>query len=47
VLYVMKCVQRLRAYLDPFDLFFGIFPAAASYAAFAYLGIVDRPRDQG
>jgi hypothetical protein len=26
--------QRRKAYFDPFDLFFGIFPAAASYAAF-------------
>lgn len=26
--------ERLKAYLEPIDLFFGVFPAAASYAAF-------------
>jgi len=30
----MTRVRRLKAYLDPIDLFFGIFPAAACYAAF-------------
>jgi hypothetical protein len=30
----MTRVRRLKTYLDPIDLFFGIFPAAASYAAF-------------
>lgn len=30
----MTRVQRLKAYLDPFDVVFGIFPAAANYAAF-------------
>jgi hypothetical protein len=30
----MTRVRRLRAYIDSFDLFFGIFPAAANVAAF-------------
>lgn len=30
----MTRVQRLKNYIDPVDVLFGIFPAAASYAAF-------------